>query len=523
LKEGMIMEKVIVFDTTLRDGEQAAGTSLNLLEKLEIARQLDKLGVDVIEAGFPVSSTGDFEAVRLVARELKRPTICALSLASIEGVDKAWEAVKEAGRPRIHVFLSASDIHLAHQLKKSRDEVLKMSRETTARAKSYVDDVEFSPMDASRADPAYLYQILEAVIDAGATTVNIPDTVGYATPQEFGGLVRGILDNVPNISRAVVSVHCHDDLGLAVANSLEAIRVGARQVECTINGIGERAGNASMEEIVMALRTRRDFFDLRTDIDTAQIYGTSRLVSELTGFPVQPNKAIVGANAFRHQSGIHQDGVLKKSITYEIMDPKWVGIPSSSLVLSKVSGRHAFKERLSELGYTLSEEDLNRAFQGFKELADKKKDITDRDIESLIAEELRTVTEVYHLDHVEVTCGDHNIPTATVRLIGPDGQSLADAALGAGPVDAVYKAINRIVGIPNKLTEFTVKSITEGIDAIGEVLIRIESEGVTYTGRGASTDIIVASAKAYMNALNRWLSAKKGFSGARRKGSRVQK
>ena len=504
------MEKVIIFDTTLRDGEQAAGTSLNLQEKLEIARQLDKLGVDVIEAGFPASSIGDFEAVGLVARELRRPTICALTLANVEGVDRAWEAVKEAEHPRIHVFLSASDIHLAHQLKKSRDEVLKMSRETVARAKSYLNDVEFSPMDASRADRAYLYQILERVIEAGATTVNIPDTVGYATPQEFGSLIQGILDNVPNIGKAVVSVHCHDDLGLAVANSLEAIRVGARQVECTINGIGERAGNASMEEIVMALKTRRDFFKLSTNIDTTQIYRTSRLVSDLTGFPVQANKAIVGANAFRHQSGIHQDGVLKKSITYEIMDPKWVGIPSSSLVLSKVSGRHAFKERLSELGYTLSEEDLNRAFQGFKALADKKKDITDRDIESLIAEELRTVTEVYHLDHVEVSCGDHNIPTATVRLIAPDGQSLADAALGTGPVDAVYKAINRIVGIPNRLTEFTVKSITEGIDAIGEVLIRIESEGVTYTGRGVSTDIIVASAKAYMNALNRLLSVKKG-------------
>ena len=502
------MESVIIFDTTLRDGEQAAGTSLNLQEKLEIARQLDKLGVDVIEAGFPASSIGDFEAVRIVARELRRPTICALTLANIEGIDRAWEAVKEAEHPRIHVFLSASDIHLAHQLKKSRSEVLKMSRETVARAKSHVDDVEFSPMDASRADPAYLYQVLETVIEAGATTVNIPDTVGYATPQEFGSLIRGILGNVPNIGKAVVSVHCHDDLGLAVANSLEAIRVGARQVECTINGIGERAGNASMEEIVMALRTRRDFFKLTTNIDTTQIYRTSRLVSELTGFAVQPNKAIVGANAFRHQSGIHQDGVLKRSITYEIMDPQSVGIPSSSLVLSKVSGRHAFKERLSELGYSLSEEDLNRAFQGFKALADKKKDVTDRDIESLIAEELRTVTEVYHLDHVEVSCGDHNIPTATVRLISPDGQILADAALGTGPVDAVYKAINRIVGIPNRLTEFTVKSITEGIDAIGEVLIRIESEGVTYTGRGAATDIIVASAKAYMNALNRLLAGR---------------
>jgi 2-isopropylmalate synthase len=502
------MEKVIIFDTTLRDGEQAPGTSLNLQEKLGIARQLDRLGVDVIEAGFPASSVGEFEAVRLIAREIKRPIICALSLANIEAVDRAWEAVKEAAHPRIHVFLSASDIHLSHQLKRSRDEVLEMSRAMVARAKSYLDDVEFSPMDASRADRAYIYQILESVINAGATTVNIPDTVGYAMPQEFGGLIQGILDNVPNIDRAVVSIHCHNDLGLAVANSLEAIRVGARQVECTINGIGERAGNASLEEIVMALRTRQDVFNLTTGVDTTQIYRASHLVSELTGFSIQPNKAIIGANAFRHQSGIHQDGVLKKSITYEIMDPKSVGIPSSTLILSKVSGRHAFRERLSELGYTLSEEDLNRAFQDFKELADKKKEVTDRDIESLIAEELRTVTEVYHLDHVEVSCGDHSIPTATVRLIGPEGESLADAALGTGPVDAVYKAINRIVGIPNRLTEFTVKSITEGIDAIGEVLIRIESNGVTYTGRGAATDVIVASAKAYMNALNRLLSAK---------------
>ena len=503
------MGKVSIFDTTLRDGEQAAGASLNLQEKLEIARQLDKLGVDVIEAGFPASSVGDFAAVRLIAQKLKRPTICALTLANIKAIDRAWEAVKEAEHPRIHVFLSASDIHLAHQLKKSRDEVLRMSQEMVARAKNYLDDVEFSPMDASRADPAYIYQILEAVIDAGATTVNIPDTVGYATPQEFGGLIQGIRDNVSDIGKAVISVHCHNDLGLAVANSLEAIRVGARQVECTINGIGERAGNASLEEIVMALKTRQNFFKLTTNIDTTQIYRTSRLVSELTGFSIQPNKAIIGANAFRHQSGIHQDGVLKKAITYAIIDPKSVGIPSSALVLSKVSGRHAFKERLSELGYTLSEEALNRAFQGFKELADKKKEITDRDIESLIAEELRTVTEVYHLDHIEVSCGDHSLPTATVRLIGPDGHSVADAALGTGPVDAVYKAINRLVGIPNKLTEFTVKSVTEGIDAIGEVLIRIESDGITYTGRGADMDIIVASAKAYMNALNRLLAAKK--------------
>ncbi|MDP2916506.1 MAG: 2-isopropylmalate synthase [Dehalococcoidia bacterium] len=503
------MDRVIIFDTTLRDGEQAAGGTLNIQEKLEIARQLEKLGVDVIEAGFPISSPGDFEAVRLIAKEVRTPVICALAHANPQAIDRAWEAIKDAAHPRIHVFLSSSDIHLLHQLKKSREEILQTSRDMVARAKKYTDDIEFSPMDASRTEPRYMYQVLEAVIDAGATTVNIPDTVGYAIPQEFGDRISGIFKHVPNISKAVISVHCHDDLGLSVANSLEAVRRGARQVECTVNGIGERAGNASLEEIVMAIKTRKDFFNLNTNINTTQIYKASRLVSELTGFTVQPNKAIVGRNAFRHQSGIHQDGVIKMPITYEIMDPKTVGIPSSSLVLGKLSGRHAFKERLLELGYSLSEQDLARAFQAFKELADKKKEVTDRDIESLIAQEQRTVSEVYHLDLVQVSCGDKGMPTATVRLIGPDGKELADASLGTGPVDAVYKAINRILQVPNKLTEFTVKSVTEGIDAIGEVLIRIESGGITYTGRGADTDILVASAKAYMNALNRLLSAKK--------------
>ena len=503
------MERIVIFDTTLRDGEQAAGAGLSAQEKLQIASQLEKLGVDVIEAGFPVSSPGDFEAVQLIAREIQKSTVCALSHANAEAVDRGWEAIKDAKQARIHVFLSASDIHLFYQLKKSREEILEISRDMVARAKGYTDDVEFSPMDATRTEPAYIYRILEAVIEAGATTVNIPDTVGCAIPQEYGDLIEGIFKNVSNIDKAVVSVHCHNDLGLAVANSLEAIRRGARQVECTINGIGERAGNASLEEIAMALKTRNDFFELTTNIDTTQIYKTSRLVSELTGFIVQPNKAIIGGNAFRHQSGIHQDGVIKKALTYEIMDPRSIGIPSSSLVLGKLSGRHAFKERLAELGYIMEEEALSHAFQAFKELADKKKEITDRDIESLIAEELRTTSEVYHLDLVEVTCGDHSIPTATVRLIAPDGQVVADAALGTGPVDAVYEAINRIVRVPNELTEFTVNSVTEGIDAIGEVLIRVESDGVTYTGRGASTDIIVASAKAYMNALNRLLAAKK--------------
>jgi len=503
------MERVIIFDTTLRDGEQAAGGTLNIQEKLEIARQLEKLGVDVIEAGFPVTSPGDFEAVSLIAKEVRIPVICVLTHANLKAVDQSWEAVKGAEQPRIHIVLSSSDVHLFYQLRKSREEILQMSCDTVARAKKYCDDVEFSAMDASRTEPEYIHQILQAVIDAGATTVNIPDTVGYAMPDQFGNLIEGIFKNVPNINRAIVSVHCHNDLGLAVANSLESLNRGARQVECTVNGIGERAGNASLEEVVMAIKTRHDFFNLTTNINTTQIYKTSRLVSELTGFSVQSNKAIVGANAFRHSSGLHIDGVIKMPITFEIMDPKSVGIPSSSLVLGKTSGRHAFRERLTELGYSLSEEDFSRAFSAFKELADKKKEITDRDIESLIAQELRAASEIYHLDRIQVSCGDRGIPTAAVKLTTSDGQVLADAALGTGPVDAVCKAINRLVGVSNVLTEFSVKSITEGIDAIGEVLIRVESEGITYTGRGADTDIIVASAKAYMNALNRLLAAKK--------------
>ena len=503
------MERVTVFDTTLRDGEQAAGGSLNIQEKLEIARQLARLGVDVIEAGFPVTSPGDFEAVKQIAQEIRSAVVCVLTHANIKAIDQSWEAVKGAVHPRIHIVLSSSDIHLFLALKKSREEILNMVSDTVAHARKYCSDVEYSAMDASRTEPEYIHQILKAAIDAGATTVNIPDTVGYAMPSQFGELIDGVFKNVPNIHKAVVSIHCHDDLGLAVANSLEGLKRGARQVEGTINGIGERAGNASLEEIVMAIKTRSDFFGLTTAIDTTQIYRASRLVSDLTGFPVQPNKAIVGANAFRHASGLHIDGMIKAAKTFEIMDPRSVGIPSSSLVLGKTSGRHAFRERLAELGYSLSEDDFNRAFTAFKDLADKKKDVTDRDIESIVAEEKRTVSEVYHLDRLQVTCGDNGLPTAAIRLTGPEGKVLADAALGTGPVDAVYKAINRLVGVPNKLTEFSVKSVTEGIDAIGEVLIRIESDGITYTGRGADTDIIVASAKAYMNALNRLLATKK--------------
>jgi len=501
------VDRVIIFDTTLRDGEQSAGAALNIDEKLEIARQLEKLKVDVIEAGFPISSPGDLEAVRRISKEVRGPTICALAHANKDAVDAAWQAVKEAQHPRIHVFLSSSEIHMAHQLKKSKEQVLEAARNMVARSKGYLEDVEFSPMDATRTDPAFLYQIIEATIDAGATTVNIPDTVGYTIPREFCALIEGIYKNVPNINKAVVSVHCHNDLGLAVANSLAVLDCGVRQIECTINGIGERAGNASMEEIVMALRTRKDLFKYTTNIDTTQIYKTSRLVSDLTGMSVQPNKAIVGANAFRHESGIHQDGMLKERATYEIMDPRDIGLTGTTLTLGKLSGRHAFKARLEELGYTLSDEEFARAFTAFKELADKKKEIGDRDIEALIAEEMRTFSETYHLEHVQVSCGDHLVPTASVKLVGPDGRVMADAALGTGPVDAVYKAINRLVGVPNNLIEFSVKSVTAGIDAMGEVTIKIESGGRTYSGRGAATDIIVASAKAYMNALNRLLSA----------------
>ncbi len=504
------MDKVIVFDTTLRDGEQAAGGSLNVQEKLEIARQLQKLGVDVIEAGFPVTSPGDFEAVAMIAKEIRNSTICVLTHAVLDAIDQSWKAVRGAENPRIHIVLSSSDIHLFYQLRKNRDEVVKMSYDSVARARKYCSDVEFSAMDASRTEPEFIHRLLKAVIDAGATTVNIPDTVGYAMPEQFGAMIKGVFKNVPNIDRAVVSIHCHNDLGLAVANSLEALKHGARQVEGTINGIGERAGNASLEEIIMALKTRPDFFHLTTSIDTTQIYKTSRLVSELTGFTVQSNKAIVGANAFRHSSGLHIDGMIKMSKTFEIMDPKSVGVPASSLVLGKTSGRHAFKERLAELGYSLSDEGLNRAFAAFKELADKKRDVTDRDIESLLAEDKRIVADSYHLDRIQVTCGDRGIPTAAVRLIAPDGKAKSNAAIGTGPVDAVCKVIDKIIKIPDiKLTEFTVKSVTEGIDAIGEVLIRVDSQGITYTGRGADTDIIVASAKAYVNALNRLVAAKK--------------
>ena len=503
-----VPDHVIIFDTTLRDGEQSPGCTLNTAEKIAIAHQLKRLGVDVIEAGFPASSPGDFDAVRRIAREVRGVTICGLARAVPQDVDRAAEALKDAERPRIHVFVSSSDIHLAHQLRKSREAVLQMAAEMVARAKRHVDDVEFSPMDATRSDPEYLVQMLTVAVEAGAATLNIPDTVGYATPTEFGQLIADIRARVPGVAKTVISVHCHDDLGMSVANSLCAVLNGARQIECTINGLGERAGNCSLEEVVMALRTRRDFFKVDTRVDTTQIYKTSRMVSNYTGMLVQANKAIVGANAFAHESGIHQDGYLKERTTYEIMDPKDVGLVSSTLVLGKHSGRHAFKARLDELGYQLTQEELDRAFARFKDVADKKKTVSDRDLEAIVADEVRVPTEIYRLEHVQVSCGDHSIPTATVKLIAPDGRVLTDCANGTGPVDAVYKAINRVIGVQNRLTEFSVQSVTAGIDAIGEVTIRIEADGRTYTGHGANTDIIVASSRAYVNALNKMLAAR---------------
>ena len=499
-------DKVIIFDTTLRDGEQAAGAAMTMDEKLEIARQLERLGVDVIEAGFPISSPGDFAAVQAIAREVRNPIICALAHANPNAVDRAWEAIKEARHPRIHVFLSTSDIHIMHQLRKNREEVMDMAVANVARAKGHCEDVEFSPMDATRTEPEYLYAMLKECIDAGATTVNIPDTVGYTSPEEFTRLLEGIKANVPNIDKATLSVHCHNDLGMAVANSLAAVKAGVRQVEGCINGIGERAGNAALEEVIMGLHTRHDYYQVSLNVDTTQIYHTSRLVSDITGFSVQPNKAVVGGNAFRHASGIHQDGLLKERTTYEIMDPQLIGWPSSEFVLGKLSGRHGLRSRLNDLGYQPSDTELTRIFEAFKELADKKREVTDRDLEALMNDQRRTFNETYTLDHVQVTCGDHEVPTATVRLVGPDGVARTDAATGTGPVDAVYQAINRVIRVPNTLTEFSIRSITEGIDAVGEVTIRIQSGDQVYVGRGSDTDIMVASAKAYMNALNRLLS-----------------
>jgi 2-isopropylmalate synthase len=515
--DGKGAEKVHVFDTTLRDGEQSPGAALNVDEKLEIARALEAMGVDVIEAGFPISSPGDFQAVRRISQEIRGCVVCGLTRANRKDIDAAAEALKEAARPRIHTGLGVSDVHVKHKLRTTREGALEMGVDAVRYARRFVEDVQYYAEDAGRADPEYLYRVLEAVIAAGATVINIPDTTGYTSPDEFGALIQGIVDHVPNSDEAIISVHCHNDLGMATANTLAGVRHGARQVEVTVNGIGERAGNTSMEEVVMALKTRHDAFGVETGIDTRRIYPVSRMVSQLTGIPVQPNKAIVGANAFAHSSGIHQDGVLKERTTYEIMNPQDVGAPESAIVLSARSGRHGLRHRLAELGYTLDEAQFEKVYQRFLEVADKKKTVDTRDLEAIVADEAQMFfDETYHLEQIQVSCGDHSIPTATVQVRRPDGTVVRDANHGTGPVDAVYRAINRVIGEPNELIEFSIQAVTEGIDAVGRVTIRIQTEEPVngdkrqiFSGHGADTDIIAASAKAYMFALNRLIAARK--------------
>jgi len=501
------MDKLYIFDTTLRDGEQSPGAALTSDEKLEIALQLADLGVDIIEAGFPIASPDDAAAVARIAREVKGPVIAGLARAKLDDIDVAWESLSEGESVRLHTFISTSDVHLKHQFRMTREEALEHAVNMVKRAKSYCSDVEFSPMDATRSDWDYLCRVLEAVIAAGATTINIPDTVGWTTPNEFNQLINSIRERVPNADKAIISVHCHNDLGMAVSNSLAAVLGGARQIECTINGIGERAGNAALEEVVMAVDTRKDIYQVETGIDTSKIYKTSRMVSTLTGIVVQPNKAVVGSNAFAHESGIHQDGYLKERTTYEIMDPRNVGLADSTLVLGKHSGRHALRNRFEEMGYTLTDEELNRAFMRFKEIADKKKDLTTKDLEAIVADEIVAVAELYQVTRLQVSCGYPAVPTATVALKLPSGDEQVEVATGTGPVDASYKAIEKLVDFPVKLAEYSVRSVTSGIDALGEVAVRIESGGRVFHGRGADPDIIVASAKAYINAINKAASA----------------
>jgi len=504
------MRMVKIFDTTLRDGEQSPGASMNVEEKLKLAKQLARLGVDIIEAGFAFSSHGDFEAIKTIGGEVEGPIICSLARAREEDIKSAYEALSNAPKRRVHTFHSTSDIHLKYQFRVSREEALKRSVEMVRLARSLVEDVEFSPMDATRTDIGYLCEVIEAVIEAGASTVNIPDTVGYSIPVEFGAMIKAIHDRVKTINKAAISVHCHNDLGLAVANSLSAVLNGAGQIECTINGIGERAGNCSLEEVVMALRTRRDIFNADTKVNTEEIVRSSRLVTKITGFSVQPNKAIVGANAFAHESGIHQDGLLKEKSTYEIIRPESIGLYSTKLVLGKHSGRHAFRTRLKELGYDLTDEELNKAFEKFKKLADQKKDIFDEDIEALISEEVTKVPEVYSLVDLYVISGINQKPTATVKL--KVGEELIDRMeSGDGPVDATYRAIASVTDTKSSLLKYEVKGITGGTDALGEVMVSLEEGGRTVRGYGADTDIIVASAKAYINALNKLAARRKRY------------
>jgi 2-isopropylmalate synthase len=499
-------KRIKIFDTTLRDGEQTPGVNLNIQEKLEIAKQLEKLGVDVMEAGFAIASPGDFEAIKAVAAEIKNVTVASLCRAVEKDIDRAWEAVKNAVSPRIHTFIATSDIHMKYKLKMSEDEVLERAAAMVKYAKKYCSDIEFSAEDAGRSRPEFLYRIFEAVIAAGATCINIPDTVGYTTPFEFGNLVKGIKENVKGIEKVDISVHCHNDLGMAVANTLAAVENGATQIECTINGLGERAGNASLEEVVMALTTRKNYYNITHNIDTTQIYRTSKLVSSLTGVLVQPNKAVVGANAFAHESGIHQHGILNEKSTYEIMTPESIGLSQNKMVLGKLSGRHAFEDRLKEMGYTLDQEAINKAFEKFKELADKKKVVLDDDIQALVEERVSQIPEMYQLVSFQINSGNKVISTAVIEL-NRENSVITEAATGDGPVDAAFNAIERAIGMELKLVDYNLRAVTGGKDALGEVTVKVaKNGGKPFIGRGISTDIIEASVKAYLNAINRMLS-----------------
>jgi len=495
-------ERVMIFDTTLRDGEQSPGASMNTAEKMRIAVQLEKLGVDVVEAGFPAASEGDFDAVSQIAGRLKKTEVAGLARASKADIDRAWQAVRHAAQPRIHTFIATSDIHLQYKLKMTREQVVNAAVEAVRHAKSLTDNVEFSAEDGSRSDRDYLCRVFEAAIEAGATTVNLPDTVGYAVPEEFADMVRYLRRHTPNIHKAVLSVHCHNDLGLATANTLAAIHAGARQAEVTINGIGERAGNTSLEEVVMALHTRANFLRADTGIRTEYIYPTSRLVSMITGIIVQPNKAIVGANAFAHEAGIHQDGVLKNPMTYEIMKPETIGLSANKLVLGKHSGRHALRSRLKDLGYDLSDAELKLVFTKFKELADKKKHVMDEDLEAIVAEGILRTADVFVLDYLHVTAGTTVLPMASVRL-KINGRPAQDAGYGNGPIDAAFNTIAKLSGTASELLRFSVSALTGGTDALGEVTVRLRENGLLALGKGADADIITASAKAYVNGLNR--------------------
>lgn len=502
-------EKVIIFDTTLRDGEQSPGASMNMQEKFRLAQQLVKLQVDVIEAGFPVASVGDFDCVKNIADNIRGVQVAGLARANQKDIDTAWEALKKGENPRIHTFLATSDIHLKHKLRMSPEQMLELAVASVKHAAKYTSNVEFSAEDASRSDLDFVCRVFEAVIKAGATTVNFPDTTGYALPDEFGAKIAYLMKNIANIDKAVLSVHCHNDLGLAVANSLAAIKSGARQVETTINGLGERAGNTAMEEIVMALRTRADQVNVRTDIATEHIHATSRMVSSITGIMVQPNKAIVGANAFAHEAGIHQDGMLKDRTTYEIMNPCDIGLTSGNLVLGKHSGRHALKERVKALGYdNLTDDELNRVFHRFKALADVKKEMFDEDLEAILLDEIVRIPETYQLLSLGAMSGNKTMPTSAVKLL-VEGKEVQDAGLGVGPIDSAFRTIAKLTGTTSKLLYFAVSSITGGTDAQGEVMVRVEDEGKIVIGQGADPDIITASAKAYLNALNRLVYLKK--------------